>query len=354
MLFDTPSQLGADPRQWRICVVLPTRDEAATLEAVVEELRAAFRECSLREPVVIITDDSHDGTRAIARRLGVHVVAGGGKGLGFAMQQGLKAALAFEPDVIMSADADAQSDPREVLRFLAPLASGEADMVVGSRFLEPGLVQFRYRWTNRLGTIILAQMLRRITGLPLTDSHGGLRALRPEVARALDIIGAHTYVQESIIDAHEKGFRVKEVPSTWRPRLSGSSKVVGSIPKYIMYTLPVLIVRSGVHVRWLYTAAFLLIVAALGYFLLVAWQEGFNLARMFLRLPAFTLIAVMIMVGTQLFTLGFLAEILGVIKLRVDRLAKSWPDQPVETGALPSRRADAPLERRSTSEDSGE
>jgi hypothetical protein len=122
------------------------------------------------------------------------------------------------------------------MRFLEPLERDEADMVVGSRFLESGLVQYRYRWRNRFGIFMLVRILRALTGLPLTDSHGGLRTIRPEVVEELDVIGTHTYVQETIIDAHEKGFRIKEVPSVWYRRTSGSSQVVGSIPKYIMYT----------------------------------------------------------------------------------------------------------------------
>lgn len=320
-LLDVPSNLSSDPRDWRICVVLPTRNEAVTLEAVVGEIRAAFRRHELKEPILLITDDSHDSTRPIARRLGVHVVMGGGKGLGVAMEHGLKASLAFHPDVILSADADGQSDLSEIMRFLTPIAQGEADLVIGSRFLQAGSIRYRYMPVNRLGMIILSRMLRWITGLPLTDSHGGLRAMRPEVVRDLEIIGTHTYVQETIIDAYQKGYRVKEIPSAWRPRLVGKSKVVRSLTRYVMYTLPVLIIRAGAHVRWLYTASFALMAMAIGYFLSVVWQAQGDLTRMFNRLPALVVISMMIMVGIQLFALGFLTEMLGGIKLRVDRLS---------------------------------
>lgn len=310
----------ADLGRWKVCLVLPTRNEATTLAGVVAEIRAAFARRGLKEPVLIVTDDSRDDTRAIARGLGAHVVIGGGRGLGFAMQRGLQAALAFDPDVVVSMDADGQSDPDEILRFLAPIAQGRADMVVGSRFREKGLIRYPYRWRNRAGVLILSWILRRLTGLPLTDSHGGLRAMRPEVVREFDLLGTHTYVQESIIDAYDKGFRLLEVPSTWRKRLKGSSQVVGSIPKYVMYTLPVLLVRSGLHVRWLYTAGVLLMLAAASYFLVVAWEEGFHFKRMFSRLPAFVFITLMTVVGVQLFSLGFLAELAKNIKARVDRL----------------------------------
>lgn len=316
------STLPADPKQWKICMVLPTRNESATIERVTGEIREAFRRHGLQPPTLIISDDSHDETRAIARKIGVHVVIGGGKGLGVAMMHGLKASLAFSPDVVMSADADGQSDFNEVMKFLNPLARDEADLVIGSRFQDKALIHYSYPWLNRLGMVILSGILRWIIRLPLTDSHGGLRAMRPEVVRNLDIIGTHTYVQETIIDAHEKGFRIREIASAWQPRVSGKSRVVRSISKYIMYTLPILVIRAGAHVRWSYTASFVLMTTALGYFLLVFWQAGGDLTRMFQRLPALVFVSMMIVASIQLFTLGFITEILRGIKLRLDRLSR--------------------------------
>ncbi len=319
-LWFEETKLAADPRAWNIVVVLPTRDEAATTRSVIEELRVAFQENGLPEPVIVIADDSCDETRHMAAGMGVRVVNGEGKGLGFAMQKGLKAALTLNPDVVCSMDADGQSDPREIMKFLEPLARREADMVLGSRFLQPGLIQYRYRAINRLGTIILAGILRRVTGLPLTDSHGGLRAMRAEVVRHFDILGTHTYVQETIIDAHQKGFRIKEVPSVWRKRERGKSRVVGSIPKYIMYTLPILMIRSGMHVRWLYRLAFWIVVAAVVYFVVIFAEAGFSKERLYDRIPALLCIAMMGIIGIQIFTVGFLAEMLRLIKAKLDQV----------------------------------
>ena len=320
MLYQPLSHLSSNLRDWKICVVLPTRDETVTLEAVVSEIRAAFRTHELRPPTILISDDSHDGTRALAHKLGVQVVIGGGQGLGFAMLKGLKAAVNFKPDVIVSLDADGQSDPGEIMKVLEPIAKGEADMVVGSRFLEPGMIQYRYPLINRFGTLVLSWILRTITKLPLTDSHGGLRAMRAEVAMNIDIIGTHTYVQESIIDAHEKGYRIKEVASLWRKRVHGQSKVVHSIVRYIMYTLPVLVIRSRNHIPWSYSLSFGLIFSGLMGFLIVMWQAQFKVTGIFVRLPALLCISMMVLAGIHLFTLGFLTELNSLIKLRVDQL----------------------------------
>lgn len=333
MLFERSTRLPPDPRRWRIALVLPTRNEEATLAEVIGEVRRAFAEAGLLPPILLITDDSRDRTRDIAHQLGVEVVNGEGKGLGYAMRKGLRAALVFRPDVVMSMDSDGQSDPHEVMRFLEPIARGEADLVLGSRFLEKGLIHYRYPWINRFGTVVLAWMLRRITGERLTDSHGGLRAMLPEVVRNQEIIGTHTYVQESIIDALKKGFRVCEIPSVWRPRRSGESRVVGSISRYVMYTLPMLVIRSGQHVRWPFRLAFFASTAAGLFFLTILWQSGFTVEKIFLRIPGLILIALLVIVATQLFTFGLLTEILGLIKLQVDRLDREMEATMIEPPA---------------------
>lgn len=326
-------------------VVIPTRNEEKSIAAVIAEIRAAFTGTRYDRVEILITDDSVDATRSIARRAGAHVVNGGGEGLGAAMYRGLKESLAFEPDVILTIDGDGQTDAgTEIPRFLAVLERDEADLVLGSRFKERGLVRYRYKFVNRLGTRLLTYFLNAKTGLGLTDSHGGIRAMRSAVVRELQMIGTHTYVQETIIDAAEKGFRIVELPSAWRVREHGTSRVVGSIPKYVFYTLPIILLRSGHHVRSLYVTGILLCVAALLYFGYVVVSEGFTLA-MGHRTPAFILIALLISAGLQLFFFGFMLQLLNQIKRTVDRAI--YPTGERRTGdAAPTRSRD---ERKETS-----
>jgi len=304
----------------KVCVVLPTKNEESSIRDVIKGLRDAFKGTVFTDPVIFITDDSMDRTRAIAREEGAVVINGGGKGLGYAMYQGLKATLSYDPDYIISFDADGQCDPSEIPSFLAPIEADEADMVLGSRFKQADLVKYRYRFKNRMGIRILVRILRALTGLPLTDSHGGIRAMRPEVVKELEMLGTHTYVQETIIDAVEKGFRIKEIQSVWEKREHGSSRVVSSIPTYIFYTLPILIIRSKGHIKWLYSSGIILVLAAIGYFLFISYQASFQFKTMFERLPSFLLIALLVLTGLQLFFFGFIIELIKEIKYRIDHL----------------------------------
>ena len=304
----------------KICVVLPTRNEEAAITQVIQDIRNELSQAGYQEPVILVVDDSADSTRRLARAAGAIVINGGNKGLGHAMYVGLKSAVRHQPDVIVCSDSDGQSDPREIARFVQPVLDDEADLVIGSRFLEKDLVQYRYKYINRLGVLVLSRLIRTLSGVPVTDSHGGIRAMRPEVAAKLEIIGTHTYVQETIIDAAHKGFRVKEIPSVWRPRRKGTSRVVRSIPTYVFYALPILFLRSGRHVTWLSTLGVVFVLLGIVDFFVVLWQAGFNVKATFSRLPSFVLIALLVSMGAQFFFFGFILQVLKEMKTRIDRL----------------------------------
>jgi len=305
----------------KICIVVPTRNEEASIQSVIEDATNEVNRLGHRICGFIVTDDSNDKTRKIAKENGATVVIGGGKGLGHAMWKGLKQATKFNPDIIVSMDGDGQSQLAELEKFLDPILKDEADFVLGSRFLSKDLIKYKYPFINRTGIRILVWILRRSTKLPITDSHGGLRAMIPEVAKELQMIGTHTYVQETIIDAREKGFRIKEVPSVWEKRESGSSKVVSSIPLYIAYTLPVLILRSGQHIKLLYALATFFSLLAISDFLIVGIQSRFSLQTLLDR-QSFHIILMLLIIAFNMFFFGFVLEILSSIKRRLDTFSR--------------------------------
>ena len=304
------------------CVLVPTKNEAASIQQVIRAIQAAFDPTRYEPPTIIVVDDSTDDTRRIAVEAGATVLIGGGRGLGSAMYDGLKAASALDCDFILSIDGDGQADMAELPRFLKPLEDGSADLVLASRFQQEGLVKYHYRFINNFGTRVLTAMLRRFTGLPLTDSHGGIRAMRRSVAAELEMLGSHTYVQETIIDAAEKGFRIVELPSVWKPRLHGSSRVVSSIPKYVFYTLPILMLRSGQHIRLLYSSGIVLILLAILYFLIILAEAGFNIKGLGDRVPAFVWITLMISIGFQCFFFGLILQLVKQMKYKIDRIGR--------------------------------
>lgn len=302
----------------KVTVVLPTRNEEATIASVIEEIREEFHKLDgYQLSEIIVVDDSSDETRKRAQEAGADVVIGGGQGLGKAMYRGLKKASRSFSSLILSMDTDGQVDPTEIPLFIKAREESDADLVLGSRFLNDKSVFYRYPFVNRMGVRILVGILNNVTKLGLTDSHGGLRVMKREVAEQLELVGTHTYVQETIIDAVEKGFKVIEIPSIWNKREHGSSRIVGNIPKYIFYTLPILILRSGQHIRFLYPLGIFFILLSFLDFIIVGFQTGFSLEELFYR-QSFHLIFLLFLIGINLFFFGFVIELLGNIKRKLN------------------------------------
>ena len=229
-----------------VVFVIPTKNEEGSLREVLDLVQKEAAEINLQVKEIIVVDDSCDATKDIAQAAGARVLPGGGRGLGEAMYRGLKEAAKLPTDYIVSMDSDGQADIKDLSKILNPLRENRADLVLTSRRFGKDLIKYKYPFINFVGVCILTFFLRRGTGLPLTDSHGGFRAMVPRVAEELEMIGVHTYVQETIFDAYDKGFRIVEIPSSWYPR-EGNSRVLHSITKYIISTLPVILVRLGWH-----------------------------------------------------------------------------------------------------------
>lgn len=248
-----------------IACVLPTKNEEASIGALLGELRVLGQSRGW-DLIVVVVDDSTDRTAEIARGFGAQVISGGGRGLGFAMMLGLKKALGLRTDWILSLDTDGQADTAEIPLFVETAERENADVVLASRFMRTTTVDYEYPQVNWIGNRILVFLLRLATGFPFTDSHGGLRLMRPQAVRDLFLLGRHTYVQETLIQMHRRGFRLVEVPSRWRVRQYGESRVIRSIPLYAIRTGPALLYYLKFH--------FVAAIAALAFVALIYLQGG--------------------------------------------------------------------------------
>ncbi len=233
---------------YKICFVLPSKNEANTIADVIKDIHEAIEHTQHSLVKIIVADDSRDSTKEIAKSLEAFVINGGGNGLGAAMLKGLKTALQFNPDIIISIDSDGQADLKELPSFLDPILTDDADLVIGSRFRDGKHICYSYPLLNRFGVAILSRIINHNIGNVVTDSHGGIRAMKTEVVSELEMIGRHSYVQETLIDAHEKGFRIVEIESVWNKRVNGQSRVLSSLLMYIYTMLPVLLIRSRMHI----------------------------------------------------------------------------------------------------------
>lgn len=203
----------------RIAVIIPALNEAASLGAMLPELPDWIDE------VIVVDNGSTDGTAEVARRAGARVVAEPVRGYGRACLAG---ARATEAEVLLFLDGDGSDRPALAARVVDPVATGAADMVIGSRVLgvrEKGALSPQQRWGNALACALMRWLWRA----HYTDL-GPFRAIRREALLALDL-RAMTYgwTVEMQIRAHRMGLRTLDVPVDYRRRIAGRSKVSGTV-----------------------------------------------------------------------------------------------------------------------------
>lgn len=212
--------MGARVSRVRVCVIIPARNEDASIGLVLDEIP---RECADR--IVVVDNGSTDQTAEVARSRGATVVREPVAGYGRACLAGI--AAAGECDVIVVLDADHSDYPDDLPALLAPIEAGDADLVIGSRVLggaEPGALP----WNQRAGNRLACRLMLLLYGARFTDM-GPFRAIRRDALMRLNMqdptYGWNVEMQARAIIA---GLRIREVPVRYRRRI-GKSKISGTV-----------------------------------------------------------------------------------------------------------------------------
>ena len=226
----------------RVVAIVPALNEAAVIGRVVEEIRAA----DPRIEVVVIDDASTDDTAAIARAHGATVLQlPFNVGIGGAVQTGFRYALDEGHDLAVRLDGDGQHDAAEIPRLLEPVERGEADLVIGSRFVE-GNGSYRPPFARRLGIRVFARLVSLLGGQRVTDTTSGFVALDRIGIELFARDYPHDYPEvEATLVALRSGLRLAQVQVEMRERESGVSSItfVRSL-YYIVKVLLALLVSS--------------------------------------------------------------------------------------------------------------
>lgn len=213
-----------------VACVIPAWNEAPTIaESALPRVVAGLR--GLVDRIVLVDDGSTDHTGPLASELPVDVLTHAvNRGQGAALRTGTLHALAEGADIIVHFDADGQFRSEDIARVIAPLLSGQADVVFGSRFLDATTKMPAFK---RFVIMPLARFVSRwLFGVKLTDPQSGFRAFTREVGEELHWQqDAMAHTTEILIRAHGGRWRIKEVPITviydeFGQRLSGGFKIL--------------------------------------------------------------------------------------------------------------------------------
>ena len=204
----------------QVGIIIPARNEAGALGRVLAEIPR-----TLVHEIVIVDNGSTDETASVARQGGARVVAEPIPGYGRACLAGFSA-LSPSVDVVVFLDGDHSDDASELPMLLAPIANGQADLVIGSRVhhAEPGSLMLQQRLGNRLA----CWLMHRYFGVRYTDL-GPFRAIRRSVLESLGMTDlAYGWTVEMQAKAAVRRLRIVEVPVRYRSRI-GRSKISGTL-----------------------------------------------------------------------------------------------------------------------------
>ncbi len=283
-----------------VSIVMPSMNEESTIRTCIMKAMSFFETRGV-EGEIIVVDNSTDRTAEIARSMGA-VVIPSVKGYGNAYLKGLARATG---DYIAIADADNTYDLNELPMFFDILMNGEADFVIGSR-LKGNIKKGAMPWLHQyIGNPFLTWMLNVLFGTSISDAHCGMRAFTREALEKMNLKShGMELASEMVIEAADKGLRIKEVPISYDVRDSPSK------------------LRSlhdgWRHIRFmmLYRPVFFLLLPGTFVFL-VGVSLLFTLPRMGnvaeTRLHSFILASMLTVIGSQLFATGLYLGAYGYI-----------------------------------------
>jgi glycosyltransferase involved in cell wall biosynthesis len=220
----------------RRIALVPAFNEQQNVGRVIEEIRAFDPGLD----IVVIDDGSVDGTAAAAREHGATVLClPFNLGIGGAVQTGFRYAFEHEYELAVRVDGDGQHDPAQLDRVIAPVLAGEADIAVGSRFVEASQ-GYRSSRSRRVGIRLLALVVSRIVGRRVTDTTSGFQALNSKGIALFARDYPHDYPEvEATVMVSRHRLRAVEVPVSMRERSSGRSSITAV--RSIYYMLKVLL-----------------------------------------------------------------------------------------------------------------
>lgn len=204
-----------------VVALIAAYDEEDCIGAVLDAIPSEA--CGLAIDTLVVDDGSTDRTADVVGKYpGVHLVRlPRNCGHGVALRLGYQLAREHGAQHIVTLDADMQWDPVEIPTVLEPLARGQADFVIGSRVLGKAETDDALR---HAGVTFFARLVSLLTGVHVTDTSSGFRAMKAELTGAVPQVQVQYQTSELLIGAIYLGYRIAERPITMHKRLAGESK----------------------------------------------------------------------------------------------------------------------------------
>lgn len=219
----------------KVLIIIPAYNEEKSIKNVVESIYANTEECD----VVVVNDGSKDNTYNEAKKTKAIVInLPNNLGIGGAVQTGYLYAYKNNYDIAIQVDADGQHDPKYINEMIEFIKNGQADMVIGSRFVEK--TSYKQTFFRMLGINITSGVIKVLTGKKIYDTTSGFRAINRDIIEIFANDYPYDYPEpctnmEMIIKCKE----ILEIPVEMKQRETGVSSI--SPLKSVKYMLKVIL-----------------------------------------------------------------------------------------------------------------
>jgi glycosyltransferase involved in cell wall biosynthesis len=205
-----------------LSIIIPMYNEELTVGNIIDRVKAAVERTGLPTEIIVVDDHSYDKSLLVAEKRGVKLYSlKQHLGKGYALRAGFAKA---QGDVIVTIDSDGSHMPEELSEVLAPILCDEADLVIGSRYMNHKRVAARR--LNAFGVRMFNYFIELFTGVVITDSQSGYRAMKREVLQSQKLYsGEYEIESEMLVKTARRKFRIAEVPISFEQRTYGRSGV---------------------------------------------------------------------------------------------------------------------------------
>ncbi len=207
----------------KILLILPAYNEQENILQTVNKIKEYSNELDY----IVINDGSTDNTEQILAQNNInHIKLVNNLGIGGAVQTGYKYAYENNYDIAIQFDGDGQHDVTFVPKICQPLINGQADMCIGTRYLDKSSSEFQSTFMRRLGANIISVFIKLMTRTKITDPTSGFRAANNKVIEEFAQNYPTDYPEpESTVSLLVNGYKVKEEPVSMNERKGGVSSI---------------------------------------------------------------------------------------------------------------------------------
>lgn len=211
----------------KILLIIPAYNEEKSILNVVNKIYNYNKEINTKYDVVVINDGSSDNTEKILCENNInHIKLISNLGIGGAVQTGYKYALENDYDIAVQFDGDGQHDIRYVKDIIKPIIDNDANMVIGSRFIDKSTSKFKSSKARQIGIKMISFFIKLVTSKKIYDTTSGFRAVDKELIKKFSNSYPVEYPEPvSTTEILKKGYKVEEVAVSMNERETGISSI---------------------------------------------------------------------------------------------------------------------------------